>query len=111
MVRSSAEEIALKMQVRGPLNIQARVEGGEPKVFEINPRFSASTAIRAAAGVNEPDLVFRNWVLGEKVKIENYRKLVCLRYLNEVYVAEPSYEEMERNGRLEGRKSSISDYF
>ena len=110
VVRGSAEEIALKMRVRGPVNIQARLCGGEPKVFEINPRFSASAAIRAAAGVNEPDIVFRNWVLGEEVKVEGCRKLACLRYLNEVFVPESSYEELVREGRVEGGSSSASDY-
>jgi carbamoyl-phosphate synthase large subunit len=110
-VRSSAEEIALKMGVKGPVNIQARLSGGKPKVFEINPRFSASTAIRAAAGVNEPDIVFRNWVLGEQVKVEGYKKLVCLRYLNEVFVPQSTYEVMARDGRVERANATTPDYF
>ena len=110
-VRRSAEEIALKMKIRGPVNIQARLVGEEPRVFEINPRFSASSAIRAAAGVNEPDIVFRNWVLGERVRIEGFRKLVCLRYLNEVFVPESSYLETVREGRVERGNSTVTDYF
>jgi carbamoyl-phosphate synthase large subunit len=110
-IRTSAEEVALKMGARGPVNIQARVSGDEPKVFEINPRFSASTAIRAAAGVNEPDIVFRNWVLGEQIKLKGYRKLVCLRYFNEVFVPESTYEGLVREGRVELGASSTPDYF
>jgi carbamoyl-phosphate synthase large subunit len=69
----------------GPINIQARLSAGLPKTFEINPRFSASCPIRAVAGVNEPDILVRNWLYGESIKIETYQRLVCLRYLNEVY--------------------------
>ena len=110
-VRRSAEEIALRMKMRGPVNVQTRLVGDEPKVFEINPRFSASLAIRAAAGVNEPDIVFRNWVLGQEVRMEGIRKLVCLRYFNEVFVPEPTYLETARAGRVERGGSSTIDYF
>jgi hypothetical protein len=37
---------------------QAKLEGDAPIVFEINPRFSAMCPMRAAAGVNEPDIIF-----------------------------------------------------
>ena len=64
-VRKAAEKVALRLGGAGPINVQARIAKGEPKAFEINPRFSASCAIRAGAGVNEPDIVYRNFVLGE----------------------------------------------
>jgi carbamoyl-phosphate synthase large subunit len=110
-VRKAAEETALKMGMRGPVNVQARMSGGVPKAFEINPRFSASCPMRAVAGVNEPDIVFRNWVLKEPVQVDSYRKLVCLRYLNEVYVPSSTYEETARSGRTEGGMSFVPDYF
>jgi len=110
-VRASAEQIALKMKIRGPLNIQARLSGDEPKVFEINPRFSASAAIRAAAGINEPDIVFRNWVLGEEISVASFQKLVCLRYYNEVIVPASAYDQFVREGRVERGMSSVTDSF
>jgi carbamoyl-phosphate synthase large subunit len=110
-VRKAAEETALKMGFRGPVNVQARMSGGVPKAFEINPRFSASCPMRAVAGVNEPDIVFRNWVLNESVRVDSYRKLVCLRYFNEVYVPNSAYEETAKSGRREGGVSFIPDYF
>ena len=110
-VRASAEQVALKMKIRGPLNIQARLSGDEPKVFEINPRFSASAAIRAAAGINEPDIVFRNWVLGEEISVASFQKLVCLRYYNEVIVPASAYDQFVREGRVERGMSSVTDSF
>src|SRR5271167_1555424 len=38
-VTRRCEEMALALGARGPLNIQCRLVGGEPLVFEINPRF------------------------------------------------------------------------
>lgn len=110
-VRKAAERVARAMRSKGPLNVQARVERGVPKVFEVNPRFSASTPIRAVAGVNEPDLLFRSWVLGETLTRPNTKEIVALRYLNEVYVRREDYEETSRTGRSRGVRSFIPDYF
>lgn len=110
-VRKSAEETAIKLGSIGPINIQTKLENAKPKIFEINPRFSATCPIRAAAGVNEPDIVFRNTVLGEDIKIERYQKLVCMRYWNEVYVPYSTYEKTRDTGRVEKADSFIPDYF
>lgn len=109
-VRRSAEDVALKLGAAGPINVQARLEGDSPVAFEINPRFSATCPMRAAAGVNEPDVVFRNAVLGEEVKIDVYERLVCMRYWNEVYVPYALYEKAERGGKIE-KGSFVPDYF
>ncbi|HXV46738.1 MAG TPA: ATP-grasp domain-containing protein [Nitrososphaera sp.] len=109
-VRRSAEDVALKLETAGPVNVQAKMEGDSPIVFEINPRFSATCPMRAAAGVNEPDVVFRNAVLGEEVKIDGYDRLVCMRYWNEVYVPYALYEKASRDGKIE-KGSFVPDYF
>ena len=109
-VRRSAEDVALKLGAAGPINVQARLEGDSPVAFEINPRFSATCPMRAAAGVNEPDVVFRNTVLGEEVKIDGYERLVCMRYWNEVYVPYALYEKAARGGKIE-KGSFVPDYF
>jgi carbamoyl-phosphate synthase large subunit len=110
-VRESAEKVAIAIGSRGPLNVQARVSGEEPKIFEINPRFSASCPIRAVAGINEPDILFRSWVLGENIGIKGYREIVSLRYWNEVYITQSTYERTMREGRTSKGNSFIPDYF
>jgi carbamoyl-phosphate synthase large subunit len=111
-VRKSAEEIALKLGAAGPVNVQARLEeDGKPMVIEINPRFSATCPMRAAAGVNEPDIVFRNVVLNEEVKVDRYERLVCMRYWNEVYVPYDVFEDVSRSGRIAENNSFVPDYF
>lgn len=67
------EALALKLGARGPLNIQCRRHKGEIKVFEVHPRFSGTTSIRAKVGFNEPDVLIRNFLLGERFSRIDYR--------------------------------------
>lgn len=42
--------------VYGPLNFQYRIKNGKPVIFEINSRFSGTTPLRTAVGINEVDM-------------------------------------------------------
>jgi carbamoyl-phosphate synthase large subunit len=110
-VRRSAEQVALTLGARGPLNVQSRFVGGLPKVFEINPRLSASSPMRAVAGVNEPDLLYRNAVLGEEPRVSRYQRLVAMRYWNEVYVRQSTYDRTRRRKEFTGPDSAVLPYF
>jgi carbamoyl-phosphate synthase large subunit len=110
-VRRSSEEAAIKLGGRGAINIQAKLVGDKPKIFEINPRFSATCPMRSVAGINEPDIVFRNSVLGEEIEVKSYRKLVCMRYWNEVYTDLPTYEKARNTGRVQDNNSFTPNYF
>jgi carbamoyl-phosphate synthase large subunit len=110
-VRASAEEVALKLGVKGPANVQSRMVDGIPKVFEVNPRLSASCPMRAVAGVNEPDILFRNFVLGEKISVKEYQRLVTMRYWNEVYLRPSTLEKTKREGEFSGPDSVVLPYF
>ena len=61
-VRGSAEAIAKALGSVGPMNIQGRWDGDGFVPFEINPRFSGTTPMRAMAGFNEPELLI-DWHL------------------------------------------------
>ncbi len=65
VIQRTCEELALKIGARGPLNIQLRLAGETPVIFEVHPRFSGTSSIRAMAGFNEPDILIRNFVFGE----------------------------------------------
>jgi carbamoyl-phosphate synthase large subunit len=77
-------EIARAINSTSALNIQCRLVGGKVKVFEINPRFSGTTSLRAMVGYNEPDLLIRKHILGEEI-IPNfsYEEGIILRSLVE----------------------------
>jgi carbamoyl-phosphate synthase large subunit len=81
-----AESIARAIGSKGPINIQGRVRRGVFLPFEINPRFSASTFLRAMAGFNEVDMLLRFYSTGEipqrrKIKSGWYLRSLCERYI------------------------------
>lgn len=87
-VTGPCEEIAAALGARGPLNVQCRLVAGEVRVFEINPRFSGTTSIRAMVGFNEPDLLLRRHLLGEELEVRfGYESALVLRSLTEEIVA------------------------
>ena len=91
--RLFAETIAMKLGARGPLNIQCRRTDTGYSVLEINPRFSGTTPIRAAVGLNEVDILIRNFLYGEKPQTVQYRtRVVGMRLLHELYVDLHDYE-------------------
>ncbi len=110
-VRISAQEVAIKTGAKGPINIQAKTVDGEPKVFEINARFSATCPLRAVAGINEPDIIYRNMILGERIKTSAYQKLACMRYWSEVYVPISTYEKASKTKTIQNPNSDIPVYF
>ncbi|TVR11194.1 MAG: ATP-grasp domain-containing protein [Salinarimonadaceae bacterium] len=88
-VRAQCEAIAGALGSRGPLNIQCRFVDGKIKVFEINPRFSGTTSLRAMMGFNEPDLLLRRHLLGETDRAPpEYQMGMIIRSLRETILPE-----------------------
>lgn len=71
----------------GPMNLQCRFVDGVVCLFEINPRFSGTSYMRALAGFNEAELLFRRHVLREELpsRISVAEKTI-LRTLQEIVV-------------------------
>ncbi len=85
-VRALAERMAVAIGSTGPINIQGRIKDGVFVPFEINPRFSASTYLRAKAGFNELDLYLQYILHGIAPVVGPLRAGYYLRSLSEVYV-------------------------
>jgi carbamoyl-phosphate synthase large subunit len=76
--------LVARLRPFGPLNLQLRVAGGVPYVFEINPRFSGTTVFRAHLGVNEPLRILRH-LLGLPVAAgAHLRPGRVMRYFEEI---------------------------
>jgi carbamoyl-phosphate synthase large subunit len=91
-VTTQCEQIALALGARGPINIQCRLVDGVVKVFEINPRFSGTTSLRAMVGYNEPDVLVRRHLLGEPIERDfHYREGVIVRSLAETLIEDPDF--------------------
>lgn len=77
-------EIARAIGSTSSINIQCRLVNGVVKVFEINPRFSGTTSLRAMVGYNEPDLLIRRHLLKETIAPDfKFEEATVLRSLIE----------------------------
>lgn len=112
-VRAVAEEITRVLRPEGPCNIQLRLTARGPVCFEINPRFSGTTPIRAEFGYNEAEAALRHFILGEDpAPLHDPRSGWALRYWNEVYVAPRAMEKLREerylpNAAAEGRMAEL----
>ena len=85
---------------RRPLNVQVRVDSsGAPRVFEINPRFSGSSALTAAAGVDEIGGLLSQ-ALGDASSPlrDTWRDgVVMVRHAAETFVCESEFSQRRRS--------------
>jgi carbamoyl-phosphate synthase large subunit len=64
-ITSLLEQLALKLNLEGGVNVQLRFQDNVPKVFEINPRFSSTVFYRHLFGFD--DLI---WSIEDKFDVE-----------------------------------------
>lgn len=82
----TAENIAQKIKSVGPVNIQGRIKNGIFVPFEINPRFSASTYLRAMAGFNEID-IYLKYLIDDSINYPSKIKYgYYMRSFSEIFV-------------------------
>ena len=70
----------------GPLNIQMRKHKGKPVCFELNVRFSGTTAMRARWGFNDVAAMLNEYLLGRPTNLHPYDSGIAYRYFNEAYI-------------------------
>jgi carbamoyl-phosphate synthase large subunit len=80
----------------GAANVQLRRTKDGPKVFEINPRFSSSTSVRAHFGFNEPEMAIRYFYHNERPILNEQRKGYALRYWEEMFLDSDSVERARK---------------
>ncbi len=86
-VTSACEKIAMALGNKSVINIQCRLYQEKVFVFEINPRFSGTTSLRAMVGYNEPDIMIKANYLLENIKPHfPYESGLILRQLEEVLI-------------------------
>jgi len=81
----------------GPCNFQLRLRDGVPYIFEINPRCSGGSYIRALAGFNEPLMTLNHIEHGIRPAYE-IRPISVFRYWNEIVVDSRRVAETRRGG-------------
>jgi carbamoyl-phosphate synthase large subunit len=87
-VAGPCEAISQALAAAGAINVQCRFVDGRVYVFEINPRFSGTTSLRAMMGYNEPDWLIRKHVLREDLPARfPYRSGRIVRGLSETVIS------------------------
>ena len=85
-LKSYLETVALKLKPYGSCNIQLRLDqNGIPKIFEINPRHSGTTYMRALFGFNEVLAIIEIILLGNEFEFK-LKEGTALRYFDEKLV-------------------------
>lgn len=79
-------QAANALGAHGPANFQFRLDDGVPRIFEINARFSGTTAIRLHAGFNEVEMCIRHILFDEPIEQPEIRQVTILRHWSETVV-------------------------
>ena len=59
MSERAGRQACQAIRFAGPINIQCRMRGNEPVIFEINPRFSGGIPLTIQAGADFPQMLVR----------------------------------------------------
>ncbi len=100
--------VASKLEIDGGCNFQLRVDDhGEPKIFEINSRFSGTTPFCSQIGFNPVEFYLkRSCRLDCNVNIDY--DSVLLRFWSEALVKKSSIKKLMKNKKI---KPNMSDQF
>ena len=106
-IRAEAEKICRAYRPVGPMNIQMRLDkNGRPVCFEMNVRFSGTTAMRAIFGFRDVEAMIKEYILGENIDdCFHVRRGEAFRYDNEMYIFDGAVEEMSGHGEIRDMKS------
>lgn len=111
-IENEARKICSKFKPTGPLNIQMRYSNnGIPVCFELNVRFSGSTAMRTNFGYKDVKAMLKEYLLDLPVDdCFSVRDGECFRYDNEFYMFDNQVEDLSRTGQyLHQPESAIHD--
>ena len=82
--------IASALDFVGSLNIQLMLTSHGAVPFELNSRFSGTTAVRANFGFNEPEMALLSFFYKESLPVPKIRGGVAMRYHEEVFIENTS---------------------
>jgi carbamoyl-phosphate synthase large subunit len=97
-VEEEAARIGAAFGLRGPSNVQLRRGADGPVAFEVNPRFSGTTALRALAGWNDVGAAVRHYLYGEPIALQPPRAGRITRHWDEVFVPADEAAAASREG-------------
>lgn len=95
-----------RLGATGPVSVQAFRTGssnhmGEIKIFELNPRFTGAQIVRALGGVNIPEILIENWLIGKKERPIIERKFIALWHSDYIYLTWEDYQKLKEKEEIE----------
>jgi carbamoyl-phosphate synthase large subunit len=88
IISEVVRKITLDLKLTSTINMQCRLFDNKVFIFEINPRFSGTTNLRALVGFNEPDFILSSHFGLAKSSLDptNWLGKKVLRGLNEFVI-------------------------
>lgn len=106
-IEQEVSKVINALKPTGALNIQLRLQGETPYIFELNARHSGTTYARALAGFNEPKMLADYFLKGVEPSFE-IKEISVLRYWKEIVVSNDAVNEMTQLGhRVESRPAFL----
>jgi len=90
----------------GPINLECKITADGPFFYEINPRFTTLSAVRAMLGFNECAAVVGDIMLEQDPEFIRSRlridyEGVCSRYVSEIIIRTAAFQQLNDVGELE----------
>lgn len=98
---------ALSLGVEGPCNFQLRMDANQPKIFEINCRFSGTTPFCAQLGFNPVEYYMKH-DMNIPYRVDMRYDVTILRYWSEVMVRNEDIAILDKNRNIEARSITKS---
>tara|TARA_B110000879_G_scaffold211901_1_gene306066 strand:+ start:6966 stop:7958 length:993 start_codon:yes stop_codon:yes gene_type:complete len=93
-IDSYIRRVAGKLGSFGPINIQLRLTETGPKIFEINPRFSGTTTVRACFGLNEISVLFNYFDKLNSIGVGPFREGMVIRHTTDKFVSKEDIDKL-----------------
>jgi carbamoyl-phosphate synthase large subunit len=100
IIEQTVRKVVEAIKPFGACNIQLRMKGDVPYIFEINARCSGTTAARTLCGFNEPKMIADYLLKGIEPTFDIQEKTI-LRYWKELVVENDSVVDFMENGHIQ----------
>lgn len=99
-IEDECTRICKAFKPKGPLNVQLRLDkDGKPVCFEMNVRFSGTTAIRSHFGFQDVKAMILEYIYDENIKnCFNLKSGEVYRFDEELYLVNGTTDKMRKNG-------------
>ena len=92
--------IGKKIKGVGSLNFQMKKHKNKFYIFEINPRFSGTTSVRAFFGFNEPEMFIKSFFLKKEIRNCKYKIGMAYRYFEDIFVPGSVKKYKKQKGKI-----------